>query len=60
VGGKKVKAHWGESTTETGGTKTVAKVWQAKAVPGGTVKMEAKTTGTVTTNTSMVATEWKE
>ncbi len=60
VGGKKVKAHWAESTTETGGYKTVAKVWQAKGVPGGTVKMEATTTGAVTANTSMVATEWKE
>ena len=60
VGGKKVKARWAESTTETGGSTTVAKVWQAKAVPGGTVKMEAKTTGAVTAKTSMVATEWKE
>ena len=60
VGGKKVKAHWVESTTETGGYKTAAKIWQAKGVPGGTVKMEAKTTGAATSNTSMVATEWKE
>ena len=60
VGGKKVKAHWVESTTEAGGNKTVAKVWQAKAVPGGTIKMEARTTGAVTSKTSMVATEWKE
>ena len=60
VGGKKVKAHWVESTTETGGNTTVAKVWQAKGVPGGTVKMEARTTGAVTSKTSMVATEWKE
>ena len=60
VGGKKVKAHWVESTTETGGNTTVAKVWQAKGVPGGTVKMEARTTGAVTSKTSMLATEWKE
>ena len=60
VGGKKVKAHWIESTTDIGGNKTVAKVWQAKGVPGGTVKMEARTTGAVTAKTSMVATEWKE
>jgi hypothetical protein len=60
VGGKKVKAHWIESTTETGGNKTVAKVWQAKGVPGGMVKMESRTTGAVTAKTSMVATEWKE
>jgi hypothetical protein len=60
VGGKKVKAHWVESTTETGGYKTLAKIWQAKGVPGGTVKMEATTTGAVTSKTLMVATEWKE
>ena len=60
VGGKKLKAHWVESTTETGGYKTVAKVWQAKGVPGGTVKMEAMTTGAVTSKTLMVVTEWKE
>ena len=60
VGGKKVKAHWVESTTETGGNKTVAKVWQAKAVPGATVKMETKTTGAVISKSSLVATEWKE
>ena len=60
VGGKKVKAHWVESTTEAAGNKTVAKIWQAKAVPGGTIKMEARTTGAVTSKTSMVATEWKE
>lgn len=60
VGGKKVKAHWVESTTEASGYKTVAKVWQAKGVPGGTVKMEARTTGAVSSKTSMVMTEWKE
>jgi len=60
VGGKKVKTTWVESTVETGGNKTVAKVWQAKGVPGGTVKMESRTTGAVTAKTSMVATEWKD
>lgn len=60
VGGKKVKTNWVESTVETGGNKTIAKVWQAKGVPGGTVKMESRTTGAVTARTSMVATEWKD
>ena len=59
IAGKKVKTHWIQSTTETGGSKTVAKVWQTTSVPGGTVKMEASTTGSVTSKTSMVATEWK-
>ena len=60
VGGKKVKAHWVESTLDTGGNKTVSKVWQATSVPGGTLKMQANTTGAMTSKTSMVATEWKE
>ena len=60
VGGKKVKAHWTESTTEMSGSKTVSRVWQSKSVPGGMVKLQANSTGAMTSKTSMVATEWKE
>jgi hypothetical protein len=60
VAGKKVKAHWTESTVEMSGNKTTSRVWQAKTVPGGTVKMDSSTTGAMTSKTSMVATEWKD
>jgi hypothetical protein len=60
VGGKKVKAHWTESTVDMSGNKTTSRVWQAKTVPGGTVKMESRTTGGMTSKTTMVATEWKD
>jgi len=60
VAGKKLKAHWVESTGDMQGTKTVSRVWQVKTVPGGMVKMETRTSGSMASKTSMVATEWKE
>jgi hypothetical protein len=59
IAGKKVKCHWVETTTETNGNKTVAKVWQSKDIPGGMAKMEANTTGAATSKMVMVAVEWK-
>jgi hypothetical protein len=59
VGGKKLKCHWVETTVESGGNKTVSKVWHSKDIPGGMAKMESSTTGAVTSKTVMTAVEWK-
>ena len=60
VGGQKVKCHWIETTTEAGGNKTVAKIWQSKDIPGGMAKMESNTTGAATVKMNMSAVEWKK
>lgn len=59
VGGGKVKCKKIETTTESNGMKTASKVWTCNDVPGGTVKMEADTTGAATSKTVMEAIKWE-
>jgi hypothetical protein len=59
VAGKKVKCRWVETTTEAGGNRIVSRVWMSKEVPGGMAKMESKTTGQVSSATTMIAIEIK-
>lgn len=58
-GGKKVKAHWMEMETESGGTKTKSKTWMSKEIPGHMCKMESHSEGPMKTDMKMWAEKWE-
>ncbi|MEZ6183973.1 MAG: hypothetical protein R3F62_03065 [Planctomycetota bacterium] len=51
--GKTLSCKTTQSVTESNGMKTTSKVWTCDDVPGGMVKMESKTEGSVSSNTEM-------
>ena len=59
VGGKEIACKWVKSTVKTGGNTILSKAWSSDAVPGGLVKMESTTKGTMTMETKMIVTEFK-
>lgn len=60
IGGTEYKTKWFEYTNEVAGNKTEAKMWTSDDVPGTMVKMESKTTGTVTATVKMELVEIKK
>jgi hypothetical protein len=60
VGGKKVKCHWVESTSENAGTKTTAKVWTCDDIPGKVAKIVSKSEGAAASSMTMVASGWEK
>jgi hypothetical protein len=60
IAGTELKTKWYKFRSEMGGIKTDAKMWVSEDVPGGMVKMEATTTGTVASETRMELIEFKK
>lgn len=60
VAGTEVKTKWYKSKVEIAGNKTESKIWMSDDVPGGTVKMEATTTGMVAATIKTELVEFKK
>ncbi len=58
--GTEVKTKWYKNKAEVAGAKTESKLWLSDEVPGGMVKMEATTTGAVTSTMKMELIEFKK
>lgn len=59
VAGKSFKCKTAEIQSEANGMKTSTKSWMADEVPGGIVKSESTTTGTVASKTTMELVDFK-
>ena len=60
IAGMEVKTKWYKYRSEMDGLKTEAKLWVADEIPGGLVKMEAKTTGLIDSTSTMELVEFKK
>jgi hypothetical protein len=60
IGGTEIKTKWYKSKAEIAGNKTESKTWMSDDVPGGLVKLESTTTGTVASSMKMELTELKK
>ena len=57
IGDKSYNCHVVEATSDNSGMKTTSKTWTCPEVPNMMVKMEASTTGTIASKTSMTVTK---
>ena len=59
IAGKSYNAKTTETTMDSNGSKTTSKTWTSDEMPGGRIKMESTTTGTMDSKTTMAVTDVK-